>query len=172
MGADSCASIENQVNERYDKKVWIKEDKIYGFCGSFRVGQLMRYAFQAPERSKNSTPLEYMVTHFVDSLTKTLEAGGALLKDEQQERAMPFESMLMVGYDGCLYIISYDFAIEQIPDGYAAIGSGEPYALGSLFETTNKKPQTRILSALQTASYHCAWVLPPYAVECLKSPTF
>ena len=80
---------------------------------------------------------------------------------------MPYETSLMVGYRGELYLIDEDFQVGQLGNNYAAIGVGGPFALGSLHETKNKKPEKRILRALAAAEEFSGAVCGPFSVAML-----
>ena len=49
MGGDSAAFRDDERTNRADEKVFKNGDFLLGYSGSFRVGQLIRYAFNPPK---------------------------------------------------------------------------------------------------------------------------
>jgi ATP-dependent protease HslVU (ClpYQ) peptidase subunit len=52
IGGDSAGVAGLQLQIRSDEKVFLTGDFIMGFTTSFRMGQLLRYAFSPPEHSQ------------------------------------------------------------------------------------------------------------------------
>jgi ATP-dependent protease HslVU (ClpYQ) peptidase subunit len=130
MGGDSAACKDDYVSSVKNKKVFIVGDFIIGYSGSFRVGQILEYAFKPPEQDIYSkSDMEYMVIDFVDSLRETLREKGVLLNTEEGES---HDSEFLVGYHGQIYSIERDFHVGRSVHRYAACGSGMYYALGAL----------------------------------------
>lgn len=164
IGGDS-AGIEDdglEICGRADEKVFVVEDFVFGFSGSFRVGQLIRYAFIPPEHSQKKPDMAYMVTDFVDALKNMQREKGTLVKENDEETSTcPF----LVGYRGKLYCVEADFNVGVTYDGYAAVGCGSQVALGALHALKHSKstdPQKKIKSALEAAAEYNAGVRPPF----------
>src|SRR3990172_12767671 len=91
MGSDSAGVSDQNIEIRSDSKIFIKDDKmIFGFSGSFRLGQLLRYKFLIPEHADGIDVYQYMVTYFVDSVRQCFKDGGFLRKDNEVESAGGF----------------------------------------------------------------------------------
>lgn len=167
MGADSAGidSSSLSISTRVDEKVFVAEtnDFIMGFAGSFRVGQLLRYASDLPEQSNKKDDMAYMVTDFVDSIKNAQRDHGALRRDSEIEE---HDAEFLVGYKGKLYIIESDFQVCRPIENYAAIGSGAQVALGALYALRDSSisPQNKIQLALNAASEYCAGVRPPFVI--------
>jgi ATP-dependent protease HslVU (ClpYQ) peptidase subunit len=162
MGGD-CAGVQRlDVRERRDAKVFIKGNMIFGFCGSFRVGQLLRFSLKIPEHPLGTMPdpYEYMVTRFVDAVRQCLKDGGVAEKSNDVETGGTF----LVGYQGRLFRIENDYQVGEVHDPYDAIGCGDAYALGSLF-TTDMEPEDRVKHALITAAHFSGGVRPPFTIK-------
>jgi hypothetical protein len=71
----------------------------------------------------------------------------------------------LVGLADRLYVVHSDFQIARSADGYAAVGSGDDIALGSLHGTRGRAPRWRINAALSAAAHHSSVVTPPFVVE-------
>jgi len=157
IGADSAGIAGYDLVVRADSKAFQNGPFLMGFTTSFRMGQLLRYAFKPP-------PCEgdvfcYLATTFIDAVRECLSKGRYAVKKDEQESGGQF----LVGFRGCLYAIDSDYQIEQSLAPYAAIGCGAPYALGALYATSGDA-KTRILTALSAAEYHNAGVRRPFTI--------
>lgn len=161
MAADSAGVAGYSINYRRDPKVFVNGPYVIGFAGSFRVGQLMRCAYELIPPDKKADLYDFMVLSFVDLLRDLLSEAGALKRNnEVDELAANF----LVGIRGRLFEIESDFQVAEYLDGYAAIGCGEDLARGSLHTTASQPltPQDRLTAALNAAAYHSAGVSGPY----------
>lgn len=167
MGADSAGTGGWSRTLRKDPKVFIKNKMIFGFCGSFRMGQLLQFQLKVPDQPKKMDDFEYMVREFVEALRKCLKDGGYSKISDNEEEGGTF----LVGYKGRLYRIDADFQVAESLDGYEALGSGEDLALGSL-HTTNSLPMNsrrRIRLALEAAAYFNVACAAPFVILELKN---
>ena len=170
IGGDSLASDEKgtAIVGRADEKVFINDHVIMGFCGSFRVGQLLRHALTVPNQpTKQEDDMAYMVIDFVDAL-RTLQKEKGSMKKEDEEETHPAE--LMVGYRKQLYIVGGDFDVGRPLDNYYAIGAGAQIAFGSMHATKGLvlDPRRRIEMALEAAEMYDAAVRRPFTILELK----
>lgn len=169
LGADSAGVAGYSLVVRSDAKVFNNGPYVMGFTDSFRMGQLLRYAFRPPAplgrgvEDCKDVP-RFMATHFVDAVRATLKEGGWLRKDSEQEEGGTF----LVGARGRLFEIGSDFQVGEAADGYAAIGCGDELALGSLFATEPRgwvdplPPKSRVRLALEAAERYSAGVRGPF----------
>ena len=74
LGADSAGSSGWSLTLRADEKVFRNGPYAMGFTTSYRMGQLLRYAFAPPEPTGDLQG--FMVTTFVDSVRACLKDGG------------------------------------------------------------------------------------------------
>lgn len=171
IGADSAAIDAGtlSISTRADEKVFLAGDDeiLVGFSGSFRVGQLLRYALEFPEASRKKSPMAFMVTDFMNAVRQLQSVHGALKKENEEES---HDGPFLVGYAGKLYCIESDFQVGCPADGYDALGCGSQIALGALFATKNLKltPVERITLALEAASEYSAGVRKPFRILELK----
>jgi ATP-dependent protease HslVU (ClpYQ) peptidase subunit len=162
IGGDSAGSDGYSMVDRADAKVFANGPFLFGFTTSFRMGQLLRYAFAPPPRHPDKDVMAYMVTDFIDHLRKCLQSGGFATKKDDAERGGTF----LVGYEGRLFKIEGDYQVGESSDGYDACGSGESYALGSLYSTSDKpgSPKGRVTDALKAAEAHSSFVRGPFHI--------
>ena len=154
---------------RADEKVFVTDsgEFIMGFCGSFRIGQLLRYALTTPEQSQKKDDMAYMVTDFVDAVRVMQKEKGSMKKENELEES---DASFLVGYKGHLYCIESDFQVGRPIENYAAVGCGAQIALGAMFATRNSglAAENRIELALSAAAEYSAGVRAPFLV--LKLP--
>lgn len=166
FGADSLVTTESGSKlTLLDKKVFLKNGMLFGFCGDLRFGQLVKHRFNPPSPGRNKDIEVFIHTKFVPDLQKFFADVGHLKIDSGS-----FE--LMVGIHKSIFTISEDFAVVETPNRYQAIGSGADYALGVMYATKGiSSPAQRITLALEAASSFCQTVAKPFNFEFLTSST-
>jgi ATP-dependent protease HslVU (ClpYQ) peptidase subunit len=100
-----------------------------------------------------------MVNAFVEATRECLKTGGAATREKEAEQGGTF----LVGVRGRLFIVESDYQVVEPVAPFAAIGSGAPYALGSL-ATSRGAPAARVKQALTVAERFCAAVRAPFPV--------
>lgn len=160
IGGDSAGVNGWSLTVRADRKVFRNGPYIFGFAGSFRMGNLLRYALVPPEPSDWDV-YRFMSTTFVDAVRKCLKDGGLAEVNNGVERGGVF----LVGYKGELFRIDNDYQVGIADDGYSAIGCGDEIAVGSLFATKALPAHDRARIALEAAERHSAGVRGPFHYE-------
>lgn len=163
MGGDSSAIAGEHVWGVEHPKVWAKNDYLFGYAGSFRLGQVVEHAFVPPARAENESLMYYMTIKFINELREVLAEHGCLVTSGEGIEGLD-ESLIMVGYEGHVFVIDDDLQVNECNDGYVAIGCGGDYALGSLYSTKGKHPHKRVLKALKAAAHFTKGVRPPYTI--------
>lgn len=164
MGGDSAGvSSKLDVRLRKDSKVFIKNNMIFGYTSSFRMGQLLRYKLKIPKQ-KVKDDYEYMCTDFIDSVRKCLKDNGYSIIDKNQESIGTF----LVGYKSRLYQIYDDLQVGEVYDYFDACGCGEKYAVGVLRIGNRETPEITLMRALETAEYFSGGVRRPFKILMLK----
>jgi hypothetical protein len=158
LGGDSAGVSGWSLTVRADSKVFVNGPYAMGFTSSFRMGQLLRYAFKAPH-PEGDLPT-FMATTFVDAVRETLKAGGWLKQDNNRDEGGTF----LVGVGGRLFTIADDFQVGEAVDGYAAVGCGHDIAVGALHATAllDLPPKKRLRMALKAAERYSAGVCRPF----------
>jgi ATP-dependent protease HslVU (ClpYQ) peptidase subunit len=163
MGGDSAGITDLSVQVRSDPKVFINKDFIFGFCGSFRMGQILQYSFVPPKHVSTKTDMSYLTTTFMNSVRSCFAKHGLTTTD-----LIP--GSFLLGYRNNLYQVDCDFQVATLTVDYDSIGSGSSIALGSMYALADlNNPEERILRSLQAASYFSAGVLAPFTVLKLES---
>ncbi|WP_405946224.1 hypothetical protein OG588_05180 [Streptomyces prunicolor] len=158
IAGDSAGSSGSQLTIRRDPKVFTNGPYVLGFTTSFRMGQLLHHAFEAPHPKGDLA--RFMTTGFINAVRTCLKDGGWARKDSEQEQAGVF----LVGVHGRLFEIHGDYQVGEPVEGYAAVGSGDDLALGALHATAHLglKPRERLTAALRAADHHSTYVSAPY----------
>jgi hypothetical protein len=123
---------------------------------------LIRYSFNPPKyiEAAHGDICRYMCTAFVDSLRNCLTSGGFAKVSCNEETG----GFFLVGFKGKLFTVEADYQVEECVDQYTSIGSGESYALGSLFSSTKETPKEKIEDALKCAEYFNPFVRSPFTI--------
>jgi ATP-dependent protease HslVU (ClpYQ) peptidase subunit len=150
IGGDSLGSSHYKKVIRVDQKIFIKNDMIFGFTSSYRMGQILRYSFVAPKQlHEDADDMEYLVNKFIPALIKCYDSHGYLTKKEN----VVIGGVFLLGYKTKLYKIESDFQVGESINEFDACGSGEDFALGSLYSTTAiTDPESRIQTAINAAA--------------------
>jgi ATP-dependent protease HslVU (ClpYQ) peptidase subunit len=165
IGGDSAGVAGLDVDVRADEKVFRNGEMLIGFAGSFRMGQLLRYAWDPPTTpTAERDDMGFLVVDVMDSVRALLEQHGYLKKKHDVETLD--DGLFLLGYRGRLYRVDADLQVGRSRHGYAAIGCGESYALGSLHATADiaAAAPRRIRSALKAATVFSGGVRGPYVV--------
>ena len=160
LAGDSAGCSGWDLTVRADPKVFVSGSYVMGFTTSFRMGQLLRYAFTPPE-PETADLHRFMCTSFADALRQCLKDGGWAKKDKDQEEGGTF----VVGTHGRLFFFASDYQVGEPADSYAAVGCGAGYALGALHATEGRgaAPRKRLDAALAAAERFSNGVRGPFA---------
>jgi ATP-dependent protease HslVU (ClpYQ) peptidase subunit len=170
IGADSAGSTEYGARTlRADLKVHQNGEMLMGFCGSYRLGQILKF-MKISAQPEGMDDFEYMVTMFVEDCREALKRGGVTWIEKNTEE---LAGSFMVGYRNGLYEIGSDFQVGISTKDYVCIGSGEEYAYGAMaiLKDTEPDPVKQIKTALKVAADHNAFVAAPFVVRKLRVPS-
>lgn len=166
FGADSLVTTESGSKlTLLDKKVFVKNNILFGFCGDLRFGQLIKHRFTPPSPGRNKDIESFIYTKFLPDLQRFLGDAGYSKID-------PGSFELMVGVHRSIFVISDDLAVVETPTRYQAIGSGADFALGVMYATKSiSSPTQRITLALEASSQFSQTVAKPFNFEFLPTGT-
>jgi ATP-dependent protease HslVU (ClpYQ) peptidase subunit len=160
MGGDSAAADEDNrfVSVRKEPKVFIKNEYIIGYAGSFRFGKVVEHLFSPPKPNLSDLD-KFLNTTFIDSLRDACESAKIDPTNEDDS------SELLIGVGGRLFEFCSDLHMGEDAHDFNAIGSGAQFALGSLNSTRRfKSPSARIKMALQSAEEFSPTVKAPFTI--------
>ncbi len=163
LAADSAIGTAWEIHRFAQPKVFRLGEMLIGVSGYPRVTQIIRYAAEIAPQAEGQDDMTYMVNVFCEAVRKALKDRGAVEIENEVERI--HDSIMLVGYRGHLYEIDMNFQVVEYQEPYAAIGSGEAYALGVLYALKHLDPKDRIMAALYTAAHFTPTVCGPFVVE-------
>lgn len=163
IGGDSAGTASNMHQRiRKDPKVFVRGDFIIGFCGSFRMGDLLKHTMNLPGCGDGIDPVQFMVNDFVTSLRECLDEENKNIKDER-EKLSPY---ILVGLKGKLFNVQGDYQVGQPASGFDAVGSGADIAIGAMHASRRSliSSKARITQALEASALNNAAVRPPFTI--------
>jgi len=165
IGGDTRLTQDSGIINGVFEKVFFKNNLLFGFCGNYRLGQILRYRFSSPDSSKQNFE-EYLNTKFIDALMKCLEKAGHACLGEGDIPRIEGDGSFFIASNREIFTIDPDFCVTKV-DEIEALGSGAAYAIGSL-ETTKDwdvvHPTSRIQIALEVACKYAAACAPPFVI--------
>jgi len=168
IGGDSAGTASNMHQRvRADKKVFIRGEFIFGFCGSFRMGQLLQYTLKLPKQPSSKSDFKYLVNEFIDSVRDCLMAENKKAESKKDDELYP---NFLFGYRGLLYGVQGDYQVSKPVEGFDAVGSGADIAMGAMHASMKVgDPKKRITAALEASARNNAAVRPPFHILSLKN---
>lgn len=162
IGGDSAGVAGYNLTLRADPKVFAKDDMVFGFTTSFRMGDILRYSLDLPRRFPADDLDKYMRTDFINAVRRALGEAGW----KETESGRDHGGNFLVGVAGRVFAVADDFQVGESHDPWAAVGCGAAYALGSLHATreADMPPMERIGRALEAAEHHSAGVRSPFNI--------
>jgi len=169
LAGDSAGVDGLHIVVRKDKKVFMNGEFAMGFTSSFRMGQILHYDFNPPSfdtfvakaKDDDDPVMEFMVRKFIPALRKAFKNHGFGRIEDNEESGGCF----LVGFRGRLFQIDADYQVGENIVGYAAVGCGDSYAMGSLHSTGSHsalKPKRRLEAALEAAAEFSGGVCAPF----------
>lgn len=168
IGGDTAAVAGLSVNVRQDTKVFKNKNMLIGFAGSFRLGQLMRFAFKPPQHKKGQDAFEYMCVDVVKAIQKCFEKNGFNGQNKKDEKET--SGQMLIAYKGILYEVYEDYQVGISAETYSSIGCGGDLAMGAMYALEHlpkahlMPPETKVQIALTAAATHNGGVLPPFTI--------
>lgn len=162
LAGDSAGTCGLETEIRSTKKVFFNKEFLMGYCGSFRIGQVLEYTFKPPKLTpaKRKDLMRFMVNDFVSAMRMCIHSELKDSEEEIENNNGPY----LVGVGGRLFEIQEDFQVAELLDGCHAIGAGGAYALGSLYSTKGQDTEKRLNMALDAAVHYNASVRKPYHI--------
>lgn len=157
MGADSYATTPSGERRRIIcEKMFMNGPYLIAFVGSIRSGQVLKpNSFKAPEN----------IYDFPDRMVEQFKKKGCLVVSPESQTSVQEANFLITTPNGKLFEVLLDFQMNEIED-FTAIGSGSPFALGSLYTTRDwGDHKRRIMTAFKVAATYDMSTGPPYIIE-------
>lgn len=169
IGGDSLASNGYSKNVCNNLKVfhhYLNKSIIIGSTTTFRHIDLLQYSENLfPELDfykKKEIDREYMIKTFVPNLINLFQ--NNVYSSNNEHKGGNF----IIGIKNKLFEIQPDYSVLEPTTGYISVGSGEDFALGSLYVTThehkNWTPERHIEMALKSAEFNSCGVQRPFRI--------
>lgn len=122
-------------------KVFNKSGVAFGWAGSYRFGQILEHELSNPVIPEDDAEIyRWLVTILVPNIRKILKDNGC---DDGGN--------CLIGVKGQLWELQSDFSVIRSTIGYAAVGSGAEYAIGSVFTALHiRRGLPKTLTAAKT----------------------
>ena len=142
IGGERGASDDNAIISSTRPKVGVRNGWIYGFAGTFGIGQLIE-CIDLPSLDRDEDVYTYIRLDIVEKLKGAIESYS---KDNEENT-----TEWLIGCQGRLFeMSSADWGVCEV--SYTSIGSGFPYALGSLYTSIRTKDvEKRLRMAISAA---------------------
>lgn len=165
IGTDSAVTSDDIVRITNDSKVFNKKNIVFGFAGSLRALQLLKYNMELPERDDSVSDLGYLSGNILNFIQATYDEWLSTKHDNGQSY---FHGEMIILYNKKLYEADATYSLLPIVTNYTAIGSGAQYALGALrateFQHVDMQPKERIELALSAAAEFSISVKAPFYI--------
>jgi hypothetical protein len=162
IGGDSALSTDGGDQTIGQPKVFEHAGMLFGCAGELRVAQLLKHVFDVPAIGEEQDPEQYIVRDFARQFRSLLSAEADGLVKSVDEDDEPWH--LLIGVGGRLFTLCSHFTVRESATGYAAIGSGTPFALGSFASTEGRPSRERVQLALAAAERHVTTVMGPFTI--------
>lgn len=166
MASDSAGSDSYSIVRSSSKKVFTKNNIVFGVAGSWRQLNLLQHDLSIPDHYETISDESYISIHVVNAIRDCFLSSGSSQRINEQEVS---SVSLLLGYRGGIYHMNTDLGVLYITNGYDAIGSGDDVAKGALFATSWMSPKERLYCALSAAVEHTPFVRPPFVIEMLSA---
>ncbi len=166
-GADSAGGSQDEIYEIMEEKIFVRGAYLIGYCGSLRIGQILRYEVELPDPPAEEDLAAFLVKEVMPEIRRAVETAGAAGKDQ----VLPGKTMILLGCRGGLWCIGPELFVSQAKP-YAVIGSGRHHAYGALHAllAAGMKIGRRLIElGLQAAAAYTPSVRPPFRFVALGS---
>lgn len=156
LGGDSLGSDGDRGTVFCNKKVFrLSREVAIGYCGSFRMGQLLEHHLEPPV--VHGDERTWAVKKLVPDVRAVLKDGGFASEDEEAGNRW------LLAIRDRLFLVENELAVLEPWEGYLAIGSGQDFALGAMHALPRARPRERVKAGLAAAAAYGLGVGPPFA---------
>ncbi len=141
IGGERSAADDVSITTLAVPKVYVKGEWIYGFAGSYGIGQLLD-TIKLPPAGENP---------YITLRTTVVERLKVSISNYSREEMKDYDTSWLVGCRGRLFEFHHsDYSVIEVST--TAIGSGANLALGSLYTTSDwKNQEKRLKVAIEAA---------------------
>jgi ATP-dependent protease HslVU (ClpYQ) peptidase subunit len=167
LAGDSLGAAGWDCEIRRDPKVGKVDKYVFGFTGSYRLGQVLLYDFDPPTPKKGSALdiYRFLVAEFVPALRKKCLAAGIL---QEKYNIQEFDGGgFIIGIYNHIFYVEQDLQVGWPTQPFTAIGCGAAYALGAMYVSykAKKRGKDLLMAGLTTAEMFSNGVRSPFVFE-------
>jgi ATP-dependent protease HslVU (ClpYQ) peptidase subunit len=141
LGGDIQGTGGNTKVVHTQPKVFIRGGVAFGYTSSYRFGQIVEHCMDTPVPPAGDEDIyRWLITVLAPSM-----------KDALGRHGYQGGGNCLVGVRGQLWEMQDDFSVIRSKLGYATVGSGMEYALGSIFADQASRPPRTDSEAAQMA---------------------
>lgn len=159
LGADSLVASDTDIILSRDPKVWAAPPCVVGAAGHALWWELLRDSVQWDRLSRVANEREFRRELLAELRTRAAAIGVELGTDADDDSVT---GVALVGVGGAIYRVDSYLTIQRIAEPFAAIGSGEGPAIGSLHATQGQPARKRLTLALTAAERYSTTVRRPW----------
>lgn len=154
LGADSLGSDGDRGSVFKNRKAFrLSRDVAIGYCGSFRLGQLLEHHLDQPV--VHGDERTWAVKTLVPEVRNVLKDAGFVPDEEGGNR-------WLLAVRDRLFIVENELAVLEPNECYTAIGSGQDFALGAMHALPRANPRQRVKAGLAAAAAYGLGVGQPF----------
>jgi ATP-dependent protease HslVU (ClpYQ) peptidase subunit len=152
IACDSLGSNYRSGNIYVNRKIFAVGDMLIGFCGSYRMGQILQYRLTLPVATVDQDLDGWMHVSFVDAVRDAFRDHGGMRIEHNEEEA---SGVFLVVVGGRIFTVQEDLSLLESKDNFEACGSGEDYARATMNAAINHgltDPQRILTEAIEAAT--------------------
>jgi len=129
LAADSAGGFGDEMYTIDLPKIFEREGLLFGYCGSYRIGQLLRYRLELPPAPARGAVEPFLVRELVPALRQVVIDEGAA---GPERMILGEKTSVVIGCAGEIWCVSRDLTVTPWSP-VVAIGSGRHHAYGALY---------------------------------------
>lgn len=135
IGGDIQGTGRNNKIIHTHPKVFSRNGVVFGFTSSYRFGQLIEHTLEEPIIPDSIDDIyRWLTLVLVPKLQTSMKNGW------YTDGGTPLGGNCLIGIKNQLWELQSDWSVIRSVKGYAAVGSGCEYAMGSMFAMMHDKP--------------------------------
>ncbi len=152
IGGDRGVSDDNVILSMSRPKIAEQDGWLFGYAGTLGTGQLLEF-IEFPKMLKTSDPYKVLRLDIVEQLKKMYDHFGRDIEDNGTD--------WLIGYQNRLFEMSSgDWGVLEVKE--SAIGTGNNFALGSLYTSRNwRDTKKRVHKAIESSIHYSPTCLDP-----------
>lgn len=151
IACDSVGADDSTKSVYLNRKIFTVSDMLIGWCGSYRMGQILQYRLSLPTATVDQDLDHWLHVDFVDAVRNVLKENGFLRVENNAEAGGTF----LIVVAGRIFTMQGDLSLLESTDHFEACGSGEDYAratMNCLVNSGIEDPAVILTQAIEAAT--------------------